>query len=500
MTYNIKISATAYAYVGLAKQNMTVPQCLCELIDNAIAAAKPKAKTQVYVALAPCPQDKDHVMVCVADWGTGMDVEGLENALQLGSVPTGESRLNEHGFGLDNALATLTSGDGNWSMMSHKENSPYYMVTGPMQEDMTVEELPQLELPDGILLPANPATVVCARVSMRFLQTVRRGGGRCSDLATVRTWLLEHLGVAYRGYLELDEETMEPTAKIVLSIGEDRIAVAPNPVPMDNVTTERFSLEIAGAIVPMTYRYGMLSEDARDHMVRGTKAKYYYQGNTSTQGIDIRLGKRVIATAQFDQIWRTANGKGNLARHNNYNDFVGEVLIPELPRGVLTTLNNKTGIDPTDPDWDTIVDKLNDFTPPVKIREATEQAIKEKWMSILAAACPADTISDEIAVWPTATRIDVVEEGAHGLLLYELKVGRGAPLDLYQMRMYWDGLVLSGRQPAQATLLVAEYSSDLSAMLALMNQLPPPKLPDGKSSAPYCFSIARHEDKCLAGA
>ena len=48
MTYNIKISATAYAYVGLAKQNMTVPQCLCELIDNAIAAAKPNAKTQVY--------------------------------------------------------------------------------------------------------------------------------------------------------------------------------------------------------------------------------------------------------------------------------------------------------------------------------------------------------------------------------------------------------------------------------------------------------------------
>ena len=56
----------------------------------------------------------------------------------------------------------------------------------------------------------------------------------------------------------------------------------------------------------------------------------------------MRLGKRVIATRVFDVIWKTDDGLSQLTRHNNYNDFVGEVLIPELPRGVLTTVNNKS--------------------------------------------------------------------------------------------------------------------------------------------------------------
>src|SRR5699024_2569475 len=80
--------------------------------------------------------------------------------------------------------------------------------------------------------------------------------------------------------------------------------------------------------------------DRRDHLVHGKKAKYYYQENIKTQGIDIRLGKRVIATGQLEQIWQTESGHP-LTRHNRFNDFVGEILIPELPRGVLSTLNNK---------------------------------------------------------------------------------------------------------------------------------------------------------------
>ena len=81
----------------------------------------------------------------------------------------------------------------------------------------------------------------------------------------------------------------------------------------------------------------------RDKLIKGKKAKFYYQQNQPTQGIDIRLGKRVIATWQFETIW-------NVSRHNSFNDFVGELLIPDLPRGVLSTTNTKTDFNLDDPD------------------------------------------------------------------------------------------------------------------------------------------------------
>lgn len=60
-----------------------------------------------------------------------------------------------------------------------------------------------------------------ALVIARSLQ--RQGNRKLSDLANLRMWLVEHLGVAYRGYLELDPETLEPSAKIAVTIGQNSI-------------------------------------------------------------------------------------------------------------------------------------------------------------------------------------------------------------------------------------------------------------------------------------
>ena len=62
--------------------------------------------------MATDSEDKNFVWLVLADWGLGMDLATLENALQLGSLPIGEDRLNEHGFGIDNALSCLTAANG----------------------------------------------------------------------------------------------------------------------------------------------------------------------------------------------------------------------------------------------------------------------------------------------------------------------------------------------------------------------------------------------------
>ena len=68
----------------------------------------------------------------------------------------------------------------------------------------------------------------------------RQGNRRLTDLATMRTWLIEHLGVAYRGFLSLDSETLEPSAKIVVTVGDSAVLVPPIHIPMMMTHTEHF--------------------------------------------------------------------------------------------------------------------------------------------------------------------------------------------------------------------------------------------------------------------
>lgn len=496
-THQIAVGITPRMFSGLAKQNLNCAQSIRELVDNAIAARLADMKAIVWISMAPT-RDKNYIWLVIADWGVGMDLAGLENALQLGSIPTGEDRLNEHGFGIDNALASLASA-GSWTLYTHKQTGKYWKVSGPLKTVMTVREVADIELPEGCFLQwNNPSTVYVLRVPLTMMQTLQNRGGKCTDIVTLRSWLVEHLGVAYRGYLDLDPETMEPDAKIIVAAGKDYIAVPPIHVPMQVVETQRFKVELGGQVVPVEYKYGVLDLDRRDHLVHGKKAKYYYQENIKTQGIDIRLGKRVIATGQLEQIWQTESGHP-LTRHNRFNDFVGEILIPELPRGVLSTLNNKSGIDPQDQDWQKLFAAISDFEPLANAQADGERALQKKWMDMLKAVNPDHIITDEVSVWPTGARIDVLDMVNDGpMMIYELKTKKGEPLNLYQMVMYWDGLVHCGNQPTEATLIVSSYSSDLAQMAQQINEShTPPRFPDGSASKPYCLKIATFADKHL---
>ena len=496
--YEIPINITQKAFDGLARQGMLFHQAINELCDNALAAALPGEKARICVALAP-DSDKNYLQLAVADWGRGMDLVALTNALQLGSQPVGDDRLNEHGYGLNNALACLAGGNGSWRIFTHSKPGDYLRVSGPFDLRMTAESVPAPDLPAELNLQwSEPSTVAYVRVPMAIARTAQRQGNRkLSDLATLRMWIIEHLGVAYRGYLELESETLEPIAKIAVTIGASAMLVPPVLVPMMMARTETIQVELGGEIVDMTYVHGALDVSRRDQLVLGSKSRYYYQGSQPTQGIDIRLGKRVIATAQLGEIWHKEDGTP-LSRHNSYNDFVGELILPELPRGLLSTLTNKTGIDRSDPEWDKVFEALAALPPLKNAQAANEKALRLQWMRLLKATNPEDDVTGEVTVWPTGTRIDVTDRNDSGKCdIYELKAGKGEPQDLYQMRMYWDGLVLNGVQPTRGVLLAAGFAEHMAAMISLLNALPTPPFPDGSPSARYNFSLATHEEKQL---
>jgi len=501
--YKVKLVANEGIFKGLAKQNMLFHQCIGELVDNAIAAKQEDQKFKVDIIFIKTG-DENVVDIYVADNSKGMSIEIFKKALQLGESATTDDRLNEHGFGMKNALATLSGENGYWKIWTKSvDERVIYTSEGPFRPEMSIKE--EEAFPEDEFLPTDISTLIKVSVRMPFIQTVQGRGAPTRDLAALRMWLIEHLGVFYRGYLEQDPQTFENTGTIIVSVGNDTLQVPPIPVPLGTVATEYFDVEINGQVYPLTYRFGTLDEVKRDTLVRGEKAKFYYQGNQPTQGIDIRLGKRVIATRQLDSIWKTEDGKSQLNRHNDYNDFLGELLIPELPRGVLTTTNNKTDFNMDDDNWVKIFTVLNEtqmYRPIKHIREKSEEALKKKWISMLKATNPDDTVTNEKSVWPTGTQIDVYRKKSDGkIIIYELKAGTGSPLHLYQLKMYWDGLVVQGEQPREGILLVDDFATNLEEMANLMNQQPPPNLPkiagSPTQSNPYNFKIERHRDRNL---
>nr|EEK69101.1 hypothetical protein bcere0006_8290 [Bacillus wiedmannii] len=445
--------------------------------------------------------EEGYVYIYIADKGKGMNLEVFKKAIQLGESATTEHRLNEHGFGLKNALATLSGGNGEFQIWTYSvDEETTHTIKGPFKKEMLI--ISDVSFPELEFLPGRYSTIIKVKVPLTFIQTVQGRGARASDLSTLRTWLIEHLGVIYRGYLEIEDETGEPSGNIYVSIGEDRKRVPAVRVPMANSSIQRIDIELRGQTYTLEYTYGTLDEERVNRLVAGNKAKYYYQKNQTTQGIDIRVGKRVIATKQLENIWRKKKGEEEepISRHNRYNEFVGELLIPNLPRGVLTTINNKTDFNLDDADWERIFQKLNEYRPIEDIKDVTEKDLVKKWMGMIKATNPNDKVTDEFHVWPTGTRIDIYRETSNGeVYIYEMKVGDGSPIDLYQLKMYWDGLVLSGVQPSEAVLLVENYSSNLEEMAnQMIEHLTPPLLVKGnKPSDPYNFKIEKHKDKGL---
>lgn len=488
--HDVELIATEGIFKGLAKQNMLFHQCIGELVDNSIASKDEDNKFQVEIIFKRISETK--VGIYIVDNGKGMDLSKLKEALQLGRIPDDESdRLHEHGFGLKNALATLTRGDGYWKIYTHTKETNISSVQGPFGPKMEIED--DDSFPNDDFLPSDISTLVYAETTIDYVRTVQGRGGPTKDLDKLRKWLIEHLGVFYRGYLEQDKDTLEIQGSIVVSIEKDRKRVPPVFVPFGNSKTEYFDIEIGGSVYKLEYEFGTLDEVKRDKLIQGERSQYYYLKNIPTQGIDIRLGKRVLATAMLDDIWKTIDGKSQLNRHNDYNDFVGELRIPNVPRGILSTVNNKTDFNLDDPDWNRIFDELNQHKPPKKVREKTEKGLQEAWLKMLKATNPDETISDERYVWPTGVRIDVYRKKANGeVIIYEIKVGNAQPINIYQLLMYWDGLEIEGERPKEAILLVEDYSNTIEEMITIINSKL--KTPTGNS---YNIKIEKHVDKNL---
>lgn len=473
MEEQIQLTANEGMFRGLANFNLQFHQCICELIDNSIAAKKDGIPFNIHVIFEK--NEKDTVWVYVVDNSKGMTKDDLKDAIQIGNPPKSKNRLNEHGYGLKNALATLTHGEGDWKVWTKDpETGNISSIRSPYANPLILENNDQFpQLPYEIF---DISTVIKSEVKIQYIQDVQEGGRPTTDLIKLRLWLMEHLGVIYRAYLmpDMTANTWMPEGQITISIGSNQLIVEPILIPLGAIHPKKFEVELGGITYDLLYTWGTIDEEQRKSkkIDKDNPLKAYYQQNQQTSGIDIRIGKRVIATKVLYHIWKRAP-------HNDLNDFSGELVIPDtIPRNVLKTVTNKTDFKQDDPGWNTIFEKMREKFPlKSNPRSFTEEQYKQKLEALIKTfvTSPKDIVTREKTVFPMGVKIDVYWKAfkTDEIRIYEVKTGTGTALDLYQLKMYWDGLVEKGEHPMEAFLVCLDYKTPLVEMVGYLNTLKP---------------------------
>jgi|GEM_PF-923576 hypothetical protein len=438
---------------------------VAELVDNALGAASTNQK--VWIDLSLHPDGGDLYILRVWDNGPGIPLERLEkDVFSLGHPPGGTSHLHEHGFGLKNVLAKAQQlSKLPWFFRTRDSavlaQNKFYQCKRPFSFSMPIDPLPSADWP--AYASQTTGTICEIVVPMTYMQSVAFGrrGALPRDLGKIMDYLREHLGVFYRGYLE---GGVRANTQILTSTGlgaQDHVdLVEPDFKSKDTFT---FNLTLSGQQVTVTGIVGLVDKDSPK-----TKSRLlYYKHVPESQGIDIRVGKRTVATRLISEIWERD-------RHPSLNGIAGEFLIPGI-RGVAPpTLNNKTSIDFDSPTWHAVVDGIQQQLPtddlPHGGGKSEDNLRDELFQHISGLKRPTHTLEKEFdCIHGIAVDIVWDQTAAAGPIdIYEVKKGKAAPIDLYQLVMYWDALASVGRQPTTGHLVSNGRTAGVNTLLEFL--------------------------------
>lgn len=470
------MSATVFAngmpneqgvFLGLAQAPLHFHNAIAELVDNGIAA-KPE-KFNILVDISDT-SESGVLEVSVVDDCLGISLNPLRDSVfRVGSLPPrGSSHLREHGFGLKNVLAKVEAFKGSWRVFTRDRQSfdhgVFYSVKGPLRYQLPITSALSSEWhPHG---STGPGTIVEFRVPLGYLQTVTRGtrGRPPTTIGRTIEFLREHLGVFYRGYLEGKRPIGAISTSINWGTAEEVEPIKPDYKTRNRIS--RFIVRTNRGIVHVEGEHGELEPNSPATRNR----VYYYRNSAEAQGVDFRIGKRVVATRLITEIWQRP-------RHPTLNPFCGEFSIDAIPDHMPKTLNNKTAIDFDDEIWTDIADAIRRKVDLPKWKGArTESELREELARQLEAhKRPNDVVSQNYDCFRGAgVVIDIYLDESHRsgeIIIYETKAGKVAPLDVYQLRMYWDGIVEDGKQPSGGILVGKESSTGAQTVIAYLNSL-----------------------------
>jgi len=457
---------------GLGRQEMDFHQVLGELVDNSISASGFDKDGDLLPFLIEITIQRigAKIKIKVADQGTGMSIDDLEkNVLSPGGEGSTKGPLNEHGFGLKNALCMLSLGNRLPFKIQTRDKEAldkklYYLVEGPFSSNMFINLDEESNWNTNLNhAKSERGTRVYIETSYDYFNTIYKRGRYFEEPLIIR--LIEHLGVMYRGFLKNTSNKMwlrwqdlgddEENPNISSQWKEHRIENIDIPYDIKGCGEREIEVSCYEGTSIVIYREGNLDTGKVENATKGFPypLMIYYKGNIPTQGIDISVRGRIVKTKQLTEIWPERQ------RHSDYNHFVGELILDEK----FKTVNNKIALDPHSPFWKVLIEKLNQeyYSPEKRTRVRTEREIKNKLKTLLEGAVSGSTVHIDRPVWTgSGVRIDIYHQKPSGLEIYEVKPDTAEPLDVYQLLMYWDGIVVDENKSPDLGRLVAKEAPD----------------------------------------
>lgn len=441
------------------------PELICELLDNAISDFRAHSDNDmidrtVCVTLEP---DGDEVEVSILDGGSG--IADLDNALTLAGKKAAETHLNEHGLGIKHALAAACASRHDkpqeWSIQTRTEDDArldrYREVCAPYN---TVGMRVNCYRGSGDIFNRT-GTCVSFRCSRALFATVYPKNSRAP--ATFRELVALFCETLAYTYADIIRDEGIAILVIVRENETDTChEIAPLQPEWKEVTRlHAVPADLGGGVVTLNVEYGMINASEKNAL--------YYKHDMDSSGVELRLNGRAIEHGLIKRIWGEKT-------HNRRNGFLVRIDIRGTDRAALpATKSAKNGFREYDARLEQLFTWIRTNIPlpegnTVSRERQLVHALAEKMekREDVLRVCEEESTYRSIGL---RERMDLYVSYGDKSVLYEAKVYRTRALDLYQLRMYWDGCALDGRPLTEAYLIARTHTKEVVALLKQLNRL-----------------------------
>lgn len=433
---------------GLGGDFDNFQQILFEFVDNSISnLTDPQNKNlqNKDIAITIDVKNDNEIIVKIEDSGTG--IKNIDEALRIGAKSVQETTLNEHGFGLKHALAAADKHNRYWKIYTRtyesKENHSYYLINAPYKtNDWFLDILSDRtkQWPGKFNSTGTIIEIIIDKVLLSTLTIGIPGANIKCSYKTLIDYLREDLSFTYSKILE--DELVNINLKLIVNntVEYDNFIKPLLPTWDGQIIEGSENYDLGNGIVEIEYKFGSIM-DSNNHR--------YYKRCIPSQGAEIRLNGRTLVRNLVKEIW-------DREKHNSLNHFLAIINVKsndlyKLPRTKTAKYSFKTD----DPKYENLLQWIHQKYPHLKEIEPSNDDYDERKLfsnlkDIKIKQNPNATISTEEFVFPEdmKLRIDLYQFSNGKVIIYEGKKNKTTPKDVYQLRMYWDGLVYKKVTPS----------------------------------------------------
>lgn len=456
-------------WLAISSNLENIGQAICEFVDNCLSNFRGNAANTNLVRMIRIVVRKldDKVEVTVEDGGTG--IQNLDNALTLAGTDAPDSPLNEHGFGLKHALSYMDGNDCSWEILTR--------TAADKALDRFVRIRPPYDFGNGVMQGTyepgweghlgSTGTLIRFTCPLPVFETLAPDNATKLSFQQLVSILEEELRFTYATILKNREVSMELCWEDS-NDSNHKLLEPLLPQWEDGTLTEPSHqlVDLGGGLLTVCCRHGAIRPDQT--------TQKYYSANMESSGAEIRINGRVVDSALMKAVWGRAS-------HPVYNNFLAQIdLVSDDANTLPETKIAKNGFRAEKKKAKKMFQWIRTNVEIPRNSKSHERRLFEslaenkKRMGMLIST-PEKYVFRKLGL---SVRVDLFTSDGNSVAIYEGKVNCSHCIDIYQLRMYWDGCILDGIPVNEGILVAKTHSDEVLKLLQFVNTLTGP---DGRN-------------------